>query len=916
MNRVLSNYKPGDELEVRFYLDPRCPRPSNFPVLKCNFKENVEKIISKLSNIHVTKIIDLYLGTYRKRITYVNDVRKEEFMEKKCIEHYIESNNFGGFRFAISNEIPTKENKLDRVDKIIVKYRMSSQDFDISAVKICSLKNIQHAKDTLLKCNNPLDNWHFWDHWEFEREYSSIENIDIYKNYEILAPYINYEMLDYVKQLAIKINHPDVHKFIKIDPKMTIVKLLPKAIEPTLETWIIDYSHMLTGMIIRDKIDGKRELIHVHDGKITVIDAKQLYKYEDENAIGEYVYDTEYADGCWYVLHPLIIDGKNVTHMNDIERLSLFNSQVFDIKICPYVIVKNKDDILNWWNKSTTYHRDGLIISTNEPYFQQKNIKWKPKEESTVDFLIVKCPEWLLGKHPYIKEQSDTLYLLNVGVNINKIKTTFPFKQYHSMLKQDGPYVPIPFEQASIWISDNPDLNGKIGEFIFNKGWELKRIREDKHSILFGGSEIGNDIKTATDIWSKIEYPFPIEYLWDPPQHKLSRFYAMKPFVECIISEINEEEKIDTVLTHMCPFNIKDALSIVSNNAPVEYVPRNKIIYNQIGKVNLPKEYIGGAHILITLDPEIIGHISCIAKLVKKYLVVLCRFLPGDNYHPQISRTMLLNSLEKAGFVLLNECNVNEEIFDMDSNFELYSCLTFRKGNFGNSNMTEKEIHKENPHLIDNPNANFNYKFSRQKTKELSNLVGIPSTCNSLKCDTILGELLVDIEYICNINETEIIYMGNNLDKLTKLFPNIEFHNNNNDKDIKCIISHCSYLESRFLIDKYKPLCGLLDFDHLDLIDNKIFKGKMILYPYSNLTSTKVALSYNKYRDEFNILSDIFHNEMMNFQKIYRPSCFKYKTRIEGLCNCYDCRSMAHIISKYANIKNIPIETAKLEILG
>lgn len=952
LQRLLQNYTAGDELEIRYYLDPRTKSPQGCNAQKYpnGFQSVVETIIKSCGDCIPIKFIDLQLDDVRKRIEFTSDRRTETWTRKvkKC-DTYVEPNDFGGFRVALATETTIAACKLDKVDRIAAKFRQTfalncDWKLDISAVKVCTLSTVQQAKIKLLACEDPIALWGWWDHWEFEIEYvGSVDPVltcsGIYEWYAKLAPLVNFDMLDMVRKVSVMLEHPRQESFQKISPRNTIARLLPKAIEPTLDTFLDEFGFRVAGMILRDKIDGTRELIVVQDGQLICVSARSIDRWDESITQDTYVFDTEFYDDTWYILHCLIWCGRNVTALPDSERMALLVDlpAIDGLAICPWMKIVNPAlDIVSWNERSVPQERDGLLLATDVGYWQQECIKWKPAERSTQDMLIVKCPSWLDGKAPFVKQaDGDTLYLLNVGVNANIVvkQHGFPLKRYLDIFHLDprASYVPQPFAPLDnptvyIWSTAESDLDGHIGEFLYDKRWILKRKRDDKPSLMRGGTEIGNDIKTALDIWSKQSCPFPMEYLYKTPAEQDNKFSGMRVAVETVISELTDEEQVATAISHMLPFmpfnpKITPHRAVLVPATPhTDYHPARitvtHIPYVQLGKIVLPKEFIGGAQLVVTMDPELLGHVSCISKTVASggRLVIVCRLRgdPDADSHPLVGLQSLMKDLERAGFTLITDHGSPEgDAWDVEeSRFAMFNILSFRKENRGTSEMASEEVIKENPHLRANPTANFSFKFARQKTKELGAINEVKEPCLTLEVNPLKGELLVDIEFLSTLPAaTQILYFGTQLTRLIGLFPLLNF--SPSQENVETLIVHSlPYQESADLIARYSPHSGVVDFNHEDLLTNRVIKGKCMLHPYAELGSTKVSVVFGRNRETWNILSDIFEKEMQTFHKIYRASAFKYVNRIVGLDNCYDCRTLTFIISKYSKSQKITVDEA------
>ncbi|CAM5998626.1 unnamed protein product [Sphagnum balticum] len=526
--------------------------------------------------------------------------------------------------------------------------------------------------------------------------------------------------------------------------------------------------------------------------------------------------------------------------MRDSERLALLADmpRVDGLAVCPFLkITDARRDITSWWGRTTPYVRDGLLLATDESYWTQKCLKWKTDENSTFDFLVIRCPEWLEGKYPFVKnEEGDTLYILNVGVASDIV----PQKQHGFPMKR----------------ADERVLHGEICELVRDrdsKTWQLKRVRKDKPSILRGGTEIGNDIKTALDIWSKQKYPFPIEYLYAPPVERDTGFESLRPAVVAVVSDLLDEETVTSAISHFVPFGVftanvpYKAVLVPAADAWPNYHQEKAAVthipYTHIGKIVLPKDFIGGAQLVVTMDPELLGHVSCISKTVASggRLVVVCRFngTETSDTHPLVSRAALMKDIERSGFTLEHDYGMPEtEGWEtVSKRFDAWSILCFRKENRGASEMKIAEVHKENPHLRGNKDANFVFKFARQKTKDISCSMGtgVMESCSALEIDAIKGELLIDIEFLVTLDpKTQLLYFGTQRARLSALFHEVKWltEQDANPGNVEALISHLDYAASEIHVERYEPHAALINFDHHDLARGRVFKGKCFLIPF------------------------------------------------------------------------------------
>lgn len=965
IKNLITKFCNGYEFETRYYLDPRVRRPGNVtaPKYQDSFQNIVKAILAKLTDRTVTQtsFIDLLLGDVRKRIIFQGDKREIQWIRKvKKAEPYIESNDFGGFKCDISEEQSIEPQKLDRVEHILLKSRLSYEFGDwrleISAVKRANLQNIQALKLEFLSITDPFAKWGFWDFWEFEREYVGGDSIpatiisDIYDMYETLAPMVDFKMICAVRDIAQEILHPNRDEFKKLSPRLNLSRLLPKAIEVTLDRWTSDFWAQWQGMIVRDKIDGERELLRLKGGRALALGTCNLEEFEcpefvEEFSDGLYIFDTEFWDGCWFILHVLVWDDKRLLGDSDSERLSVISqSKVQWLSVCAYRIVDHADDFETQLTAESEYPKDGCIITTDKPYWEQYSLKWKERDRSTLDVLVMKCPDWLEGKHPFVRtNESDTLYLLHVGDRIHSGNPK-PVNRYYEMFAAYMPpfarYGPIPFApaecvEAFIWSTEHDNLHGQICEIgrTADGQWTLHRIRTDRKSLINGGYEVGNDVKVALDIWQKYTVDFPISYLANPPLERCTVtdwVVALKNKLMDLLTEINDDESISTLLMHMCPFadsftDFPNVMTLNPSNPAAKfqiYTPRVKsqrvIIqkYAVPGKVVLPKMFIGGAKVVITMDPELLGHLSCVSKWVANggKLIMCVKFDDADeNDHPRVCRVAIFKELDRIGFQLIEDRDLSTvEEWDLDRSHTNFHVLVFKKENRGASEQSCEDVCAESEHLSGNPEANFSFKFMRQKTKDITTLTVERPVCDSLHVDARRGRLLCAVEFLVTVNETaQVAYVGPDLERLKVMFPKLNFLELDTAtyENVEVLIYHGSYEEGVARRAEWRPKCSLLEFGADDTV-SPILKGKVYFIPYGELESTRVVL-WTLDRDEYwNILPVMFRGEMNTFNRVYRPSAFKYAQRLPGMDNCYDCRSACFVATKYARLAKISVADA------
>ena len=333
-----------------------------------------------------------------------------------------------------------------------------------------------------------------------------------------------------------------------------------------------DVQPIIDQFYITDKVDGQRCIVLV-DKKVNIL--TDVVKQYETDAKGVYIFDGELLKGekseddtqekkqddqpLIYLFDVMVFAGKKLADLPFRQRLPYFE-QVADlfpfVKLKPFTLLTDKyPQQITALNKvkHTEYETDGYVLTpANGSYEDMSVYKYKPRDKLTIDFLIKKCPQKLLGIKPYIRKAGEFLYILFCGIN----KATFyslnirPIKYYDEIFPTVNykikDYFPMQFETsdcayAYIYKSTKDDLDGEVGEFRLLKvggaeqddakqdkteqddvklyegathylpAWELVRIREDRRLDIANGTYFGNNNRIAELIWYNYKYPVVLE---------------------------------------------------------------------------------------------------------------------------------------------------------------------------------------------------------------------------------------------------------------------------------------------------------------------------------------------------------------------------------------------------------------------
>jgi len=342
-------------------------------------------------------------------------------------------------------------------------------------------------------------------------------------------------------------------------PKLTIKRIMVNPVELNKDLYKDIFPPI--GYYVTDKADGKRSVIFVRNNKLSILNDKLITKGLD-NVPDITIVDTELINDIYYIFDVLYFQGTSYIKIPFQRRVTILDEAAeYLTKITGYKIVAKpfirlplllsdsleselKKPIMTMFERKRDYEIDGLIInSADAGYFDTKMYKWKP--ENTIDFLAVKCPDIILGKHPYVNIPNKILYLLFTTMSINdyELLGIKVMDNYHQVLPQFsnkyGPvanangsfpmqFSPASYNKAYLWYTDEDKYNMKIVELSvddkfskslskgLNVPWKLIKIRDDRQLDVDAGSYFGNAYHVADSVWQNVINPFPIESLWTP----------------------------------------------------------------------------------------------------------------------------------------------------------------------------------------------------------------------------------------------------------------------------------------------------------------------------------------------------------------------------------------------------------------
>lgn len=869
-------------------------------------------IVRGLRDPHYTYQIDFLAdndGHRRKSVYFGQDglqSHRENVSKVQVRKPVYHKTGFGAVKIALSSENSVRDIKLNDTQVKMVRMKLRAQfhygvwRFDITLVK--QLNNwttdiLRGLRQSIMTPVSSLDEFAqrqpHYDHIEYEVEYTgtSIPGIfDAMRWYRILYPHIDTEYWVALSHIATRTRNPNARHYERFERRFDFNGMLPKAHEVTVDKWRSEYHANLYSMIVRDKIDGERRLLQVYGGHaISISNGERLQLGECE---GDHLFDCEYYNGRWYILHPLILDGRVLVDSTDLDRMEMLSNhepivihaerdQV--VQQCRWALV-HADTLQAFYRERTSYNTDGYLFADNRAYWEQRVVKWKPT--STVDFLVHRCPDELVGKHPYVRENDDDiLWVLMHGISSKQYqeynKRLLP--GWGKMFHDRQQYFPIQFsphdnEHAHIW-SFNPrahglresDIHGAIVEFrrdVTARRWHMMRIRQDRTSVLHGGSYMGNSFQVVTDIWQTMHDPFLLEYIERPPT------VPDNNLGEQLADWITGE---GTLTAYNCsiPWDSRSLLQVVEPQ--YTWLARDERVQSVRWDEPAPRNFIGGTDMI-----AVVGDVKSTRwnKWLKHGGTAILMH-PGDQ--PPCDGATRLATLTD------------------------HTVWSWQKQIGGAVGMTQDQIHAENPHLRTCANAAFRYKFSRSKNREITAADKIVADdTSSMRVDSAWGIRLCLIETLSQMPSGSHVWYNGNL-KLANLFPELHFidHGGATRQNVHCYLN-VQMIDVYEDIATYKPdLFGYLT--RWDQLPKNMINHKLVFIPYSNPEDRLVWITGDAKRTlQQYVQLDVLKREMDFFHNVYRPSCFKHTYMVAGLDNCWDCRSEVYVIQRYMRSIHAP----------
>jgi len=285
------------------------------------------------------------------------------------------------------------------------------------------------------------------------------------------------------------------------------------------------------GYYLTDKADGERAILLITNGessKIYLIFSNRFLEFENKTGLKLSIFDTEFVNDTIYLFDCMYYNGEKLLNRAFAKRHKYLIPVNFEIKceskkyihLSKYVDLENNFKSIYTKNTKKSYEIDGLILtSPAESYSETFNLKWKPENKNTIDFLVRKS----IKQNGLDYKEGLTKYILFVGITHDmqkKLNIEF-YKDYKQFNFVNGNYFPIQFSpsvnpRAYVFYHSDDTLDGKIVELSCSNcsimpNWKFEKIRTDRKP---SATYYGNDFKTAELTYINYIDPFPFENLY------------------------------------------------------------------------------------------------------------------------------------------------------------------------------------------------------------------------------------------------------------------------------------------------------------------------------------------------------------------------------------------------------------------
>lgn len=606
IGRIIATPPAQLEIELRFIVDQRKKEEVYSPTYTPEQSESIAKqLIEKYKDkpSSISQTINLIAEDAIKQLVFINGEQDKSraayYSKTKIVKPMIFlHNNLPAYKLNASFETPIEEFSVSKATLARIKLRYSIElgdwQLDITLVKSVvdlsnpiALKTARNAMIYAIDVKNFVEKapWGGCELIEFElefkgKEFSSDSLIAANEIFDFLnksdtkdetaALPSNKEYQAAIYEVAKLIKPHEAQKFKQSEG---LKQLSNQVIELDKNMFLSEVLSQITNFYMTDKIDGTRTLLYIAGGTCYAI-SKDLHTFAVDTE-DTYVMDSESYEDKYYLFDVLVYKNKNITNLDFTTRMKHFADCAklhpsFETKPFERLTDDFQTQLRKFKARKPHYETDGVILTPSAgDYLSMRVYKYKPIDRLSIDFVVKKCPDKLLGVEPYIKKPGKVLYLLFSGMRADmfrQLRLKF-VDHYHEIFpgidtKNPPKYFPYQFQPSNfqfayLYWGDRDDLDGEVGEFVCapcvsktaykatDDIWKLQKTRDDRKGDLARGNYYGNYFKVAELTWMSYNEPLVIEDLKELTnyfqEHDNPLQKATRSFNSFVKSEIFEQ---------------------------------------------------------------------------------------------------------------------------------------------------------------------------------------------------------------------------------------------------------------------------------------------------------------------------------------------------------------------------------------
>lgn len=319
----------------------------------------------------------------------------------------------------------------------------------------------------------------------------------------------------------------DSHMISKVIKKEYNFKQLGnRPIELNKNSYYMDVFPEISQYYLTEKTDGKRAFVYIKNKTVyslTMDTFKEIAKINDDKV---YLFDCELQDNNVYLIFDIMIyKNENYINSNFDKRYGILQTLKFESSVplavkYMYKLTGNLEADKKEANKFNKKEKiDGLIFTNgaDENYYKMKIFKWKPIENTTIDF--------------YVKHLKENQYVLFCGINKSMAEDLNLVSHFNYLFNKDFSnvdYYPIEFNNSDgidsymFYYDGDEQISDKIVEFRYDinpdykcdlnkKGnWTIIKVRDE-----YKNNYYGNDYRICQLIFINYNNPLLFDDLFN-----------------------------------------------------------------------------------------------------------------------------------------------------------------------------------------------------------------------------------------------------------------------------------------------------------------------------------------------------------------------------------------------------------------